>query len=120
MTEAVLEALRAMRAPFAPYEADLHTLVALHLRARGFTLAHEATLGQGNRIDFLIDGVGVEIKKGKPRPTVLIAQLERYAKSDRIDSLVVISWQSVTLPAHIGGKPVFSLALGKLWGVSLP
>ena len=120
MTDAVLEALRAMRPPFAPHEADLHALVAQRLLSCGLNAVHEAPLGGGCRIDFLVDGVGVEIKRGKPRPDVLLAQLTRYAQSERIQSLVVVSWQSVALPASIGGKRVYPLALGKLWGVSLP
>ena len=120
MTDAVLEALRAMRPPFAPYETDLHAMVFERLTECGLSAVHEAPLGGGCRIDFWVEGVGIEIKRGKPRPDVLLAQLNRYAQSDRILSLVVVSWQSVRLPSSIEGKPVHTLALGKLWGVSLP
>lgn len=120
MAETVLLALRAMRPPFALYEADIHRLVGQRLQETGFAYQHEAKLGTGCRIDYLVGDVGVEIKRGKPRAATLVTQLMRYAQSERIGSLVVISWQSVTLPKTIGGKPVFPLALSLLWGVSLP
>jgi hypothetical protein len=118
--DSVLEALRAMRPPFALYEADLHRLVEERLAESGFAFRHEATVSAGCRVDFLVGDVGVEIKKGKPRPAELAKQLKRYAACDAIGSLIVVSWRSVALPPSIGGKPVRALALSQLWGVSLP
>lgn len=120
MAENVLEALRAMRPPFALYEADIHRLVGEKLNECGLAYLHEAAIAKGCRIDYLIDGIGVEIKKGKPKRTTLVQQLNRYASSEKIESLIVISWQSVSLPQSIGGKPVYSITLSQLWGVSLP
>jgi hypothetical protein len=120
VAELVLEALRAMRPPFAFYEADLHRLIGDRLVECGFTFQHEAKLGNGCRIDYLIGDVGVEIKRGKPVMSTLRGQIARYAQSERIAGLIVVTWQSVRLPASIGGKPVYPLALAKLWGVSLP
>ena len=120
MTESVLEALRAMRPPYALYEADLHRMVAERLAECGFVFQHEATVSRGCRIDYLVGDVGVEIKKGKPRPTDLQKQLSRYAQSESVRSLIVLSWCSVDLPERINGKPVHALALSQLWGVSLP
>ncbi len=120
MPESVLEALRAMRPPFALYEADLHRLVGERLAECGFAYEHEAKVAPGCRIDYLAGDVGVEIKKGKPRPTDLKRQLSRYAACEGIRCLVVVSWRSVDLPREIAGKPVYGLALSQLWGVSLP
>lgn len=120
MGETVLEALRAMRPPFALYEADLHALVGECLRARGLACAHEARIGKGCRIDYLVGDVGVEIKKGKPVKAQLMRQLARYAACEEIGMLIVISWKTVALPESIAGKPVRLLSLAKLWGVSLP
>ena len=120
MAETVLEALRAMRPPFALYEADLHRMIGERLTECGLVFQHEATLERGCRIDYLIGDVGIEVKKGKPRPSQLKAQLQRYALSERIQTLVVVSWRSVALPDHVAGKPVYPLSLSQLWGVSLP
>ncbi len=120
MAEPVLEALCAMRPPFALYEADLHRLVANRLTECGFAYRHEARIAGGCRIDYLVGDVGVEIKKGKPRPAELTRQLARYAQSECVRSLIVLSWQSVTLPERLNGKPVRAVSLSQLWGVSLP
>ena len=118
--ETVLVALRAMRPPFAPYEADLHRMVARQLSENGLAFEHEARLAPGCRIDFLVGDVGIEIKKGRPRAATLAAQLKRYAASERVTSLIVLSAGSVPLPPQIAGKSVRLLSLSQLWGVSLP
>ena len=120
MAEIVLQALRAMRPPFILYEIDLHHLVECRLDECGLEYRHEAAIAKGCRIDYLVGDVGVEIKKGKPRAETLVRQLSRYAASDQVNSLVVVSWQSVGLPKKLNGKPIYPLALAKLWGVSLP
>lgn len=120
MTDAVIDALCAMRPPFALYEADLHRMVGDRLSECGFIFQHEAPIAKGCRIDYLVGTVGVEIKKGKPQAAGLIKQLLRYAMSDCVQSFVVVSWQRVTLPRAIAGKPVKAIVLSQLWGVSLP
>ena len=116
----VLNALGEMRPPFAPYEADLHAMVEQKWLEKGWTYQHEAVLAPGARIDFLVEDVGVEIKKGKPVSRTLIAQLTKYAQSEKIHTLIVISQQNVRLPEAVLGKPVFLLPLHRLWGVALP
>ena len=120
MERTVLEALRAMRPPFVLYEADIHAMVGECLAQNGLPFTHEARLGGGCRIDYLVGDVGVEIKKGKPNATLLCRQLNRYAMCDQVAALVVVTWQSVALPVSLCGKPVRALVLGQLWGVSLP
>jgi hypothetical protein len=120
VAESVLDALRAMRPPFAPYEADLHQLVARRLEESGFAYQHEARLAAGCRIDYLVGDVGIEIKNGKPRPTELTRQLLRYAKCDCVQCLIVLTWRSVRIPSVLLGKPVRTLTLSQLWGVCLP
>ena len=89
------------------------------MRGLRVNLQHEAKIAQAAD-RFLIGGIGVEIKKGKPKSAALIAQLRRYAQSEQIECLIVVSWQSVPVPGRIEGKPVYSLSLSQLWGVSLP
>ena len=109
-----------MRPPFAPYEMDLHRLVEQALTQGGLTYAHEARIAPGCRIDFLVDAVGIEIKKGKPSTTVLMRQLLRYTSCDAVSGLILVSQRSVKLPATVAGKPLRVLSLPQLWGVSLP
>ena len=120
MAEIVLQALRAMRPPFILYEMDLHHMVENRLKECGIEYQHEAAIAKGCRIDYLVGDVGVEIKKGKPRAVTLVRQLTRYSASVQVQSLIVVSWQSVGLPQKLNGKPIYPLALAQLWGVSLP
>lgn len=120
MLEAVLAELKAMRPPFAAYEYDIHQMVGERLLEAGLAHAHEAKIGPGCRIDYLVEDVGIEIKKGKPIRRVLLLQLERYAACQAIAGLIVITQQSVSLPKSVMGKPLCHLVLSRLWGVALP
>ena len=120
MLETVLNALLELRSPFALYENDIHLWVENRLREAGLPFAHEARIGPGCRIDYLVGGVGVEIKKGRPDPASLKRQLARYAACGAVDSLVVLTQRAVPVPPSVLGKPVRALALNQLWGVALP
>jgi len=118
--QTVLDALRELRSPFALYETDLHQLVAKRLTDAGLAFVHEARLGPGCRIDYLVDRVGIEIKKGRPDAGRLVQQLMRYAGCETVEALVVITSRSVSLPKNVLGKPVHLIVLNQLWGVALP
>ena len=118
--ERIIAALRELRSPFALYEQDIHQAVARRLADAGLPFLHEKPLAPGCRIDFWCEGVGIEIKKGKPRPAALLEQLRRYAVSDEIAALVVLTQRSVRLPASVCGKPLVQITLNQLWGVALP
>ena len=120
MTESVLGALREIRIPYALYEMDIHHHVLQALETNGIPCIHEARISKGCRIDYLAGGVGIEIKKGKPREKQLIRQLERYLACDALESMIVVSWHSVCIPSAINGKRVELISLSQLWGVSLP
>jgi len=118
--QTVLDALRELRSPFALYETDLHQMVAKRLTDAGLVFVHEARLGPGCRIDYLVGQIGIEIKKGKPDAAQLKRQLMRYAACEGIDALIVISPRSAALPRSVLGKPVVGIVLNQLWGVALP
>jgi len=118
--EKVFFALQAMRPPFVPYEYNIHVMVEECLLNAGLAYTHEAIIGKGCRIDYLVEDVGIEIKKGKQVPRVLLKQLERYAACEAIGSLVIISQRSVRLPGCVGGKALCQIVLPQLWGVALP
>ena len=120
MTDTVLSALREIRLPYALYEMDIHGYVRDALKANGIAFIHEAKIAKGCRIDYLAGSVGIEIKKGKPNEKRLVAQLSRYLDSELLQSIIVVSWHSVKIPAEIRGKRAERVVLSQLWGVSLP
>ena len=116
----VADALRTIRCGASDTEEMLHERVALALGEAGIQAMHEVRLAPRCRIDFMADGIGIEIKKKRPRRAELLAQLARYAACTQVRSLVVVAPRGVNLPRTIGGKPVTMLALERLWGISLP
>ena len=120
MLQTVLDALEELRSPFALYENDIHRMVAERLTQAGLSFTHEAKIGPGCRIDYLVDGVGIEIKKGKPDARALSQQLLRYARCEDVKAIIVLSQRAVTVPKTALGKPVRVIVLNQLWGVALP
>ena len=120
MLTTVLDALKELRSPFALYEMDLHRMVETRLNEAGLAFMHEARLGPGCRIDYLVGTVGIEIKKGKPDANALKQQLARYAAFDSVEALIVLTQRTVKLPPAVLGKPIQVIVLNQLWGVALP
>ena len=118
--EIVLNALRSLRVPAVYEESELHARVARLLSEAALDFTHEARLAPGRRIDFLCEGVGIELKKQKPPRKSLLSQCARYLESPLVESLIVALPTGADLPAEIGGKRVTTLQLSRLWGPALP
>ena len=113
-------ALSSLRIPLIVNEYQLHDYIAAALRDGGFDMQHEAVLGPRCRIDFLVDGVGIEVKRGKPQKAALIKQCTRYLQSDRREALILVLDTSISLPGEVMGKPLVTFGLNRLWGIALP
>ena len=107
------------RAIYISHLDMMRTMQRVFARA-GLEAAHEVRLAPRCRIDFMVGGVGVEIKKKRPQRAPLIAQLTRYASCPQVERLVVLAPRGVDLPKSIGGKPVTMMSLERLWGIMLP
>jgi hypothetical protein len=92
-------------------EKDLQIGVASILSQFG-DFQSEVWLNPKDRIDFLIQGIGVEVKCNDSAGGVSLSsvtrQLWRYAQSDRIQSLILVTTRSkhVDLPSIILKKPL--------------
>ena len=118
--KSVTAALGTLRVGAADSEKRLHEQAAEAFARAGLEAAHEVRLAPRCRIDFMVGGVGVEIKKKRPQRAPLIAQLTRYASCPQVERLVVLAPRGVDLPKSIGGKPVTMMSLERLWGIMLP
>lgn len=116
----IQRALSAIRVPAVPGEYDIHAMIADALAQDGIEFVHEAVLAPRCRIDFLSEGVGIEVKKGKPNRTAVLKQVTRYLSIESVDALILVSEKEVPLPGRICGKRVISLSLSRFWGVALP
>jgi hypothetical protein len=118
--QAVLGALRALRAPAMSEEYDIHRMIGAALTEHGLEYSHEFSLGPRCRIDFAVGRIGVEVKKGRPDRRRLLKQLERYLSGGKLDAVIVVCGRAVSLPPTLQGRPVTVLSLNRLWGVALP
>lgn len=103
----VLEILRRYRFRFTD-EVSLHRSLAQAFRQSGLSFEREVRLSQYDRIDFMLGRVGVEVKvQGGWR--AVRAQLLRYAESERVDELVLVTVKTVhrLVPREMNEKPVF-------------
>lgn len=98
-----------LRAPLAyASEAQLQEQLAAALTSAGFDAKREVVLSDGSsRIDILVGRIGIEVKVKGSLPDVR-RQLSRYARTDELDELVLVTTRSAhhSIPAGIAGKPL--------------
>lgn len=94
-------------------EKALQDEIAARLDDCGVAYHKEAKVS-GGAIDFLVGGIGVEVKiKGQRR--AIYRQLEKYAEDENISHLILLTSIASPMPAEINGKPVTVLNIGGLW-----
>lgn len=109
---AVLVVLRGSRFLWAN-EVELQEGLAAAFDAAGLEVEREARLDGRSRIDFLVDGVGVEVKvKGAWRD--VSRQVDRYCASDKITGLVLVTAKALhdRVPLKSNGKQVWVHRVG--------
>lgn len=94
-------------------EADLQAGLQTVLSSAGLPVEREVALSPADRIDFLVDRVGIEVKT-QGSWIAVTKQCQRYAASDRLDSLIIVTNKASHLacPSAIGGKPLTVHFLG--------
>lgn len=107
----ILEALTTRAFRFVS-EDDLQRGLAEAFTADGIAFEREAPLSKRDRIDFMIGGVGIEVKTGGAL-AALTEQLIRYAAADRVRELVLVTshLRLANLPRTIGGKKLTVITL---------
>lgn len=119
--EDITRVLSSIRTPVIDDEYKLQTIISGCLEDAGIPFEREYRLGPRNRIDFLLPaGIGIEVKKGKPARTLVVKQLERYTRFDRIQSIIFVIERSLDIPGELNGKRCICFPLNRLWGVALP
>jgi hypothetical protein len=93
-------------------EGQLQNGLAGVFTDQGVVAEREVRLASRDRIDFLVGRIGVEVKT-RGQVAAVARQLQRYASSDRIDALLLVTAvaRHLTLPATIGGKPLVVASL---------
>jgi hypothetical protein len=107
----ISKALRAYKYRFTT-ELELHKGIAEALTKAGVTFNREVWIGNRDRIDFLCGAVGIEVKV-KGSLADVGRQVNRYAVSDQIDALFLVTTKRLhRLPALINGKHVETVWIG--------
>ena len=118
-TQALVNTLSLLRLRTQPDEWQLHTLLRQFFDEQSIPYQAEYVLAPRCRIDFLIGTIGLEVKRGHPRARNVARQLSRYAESAEIQSLVLLSEHTLSLPKTFYGKPLYQVSLSRLWGIAL-
>lgn len=112
-TDAITAILRRSSLRYAS-EDELQEAIALALTAAGIDHEREVRLNARDRIDLLAGTVGIEVKVAGDARRV-DRQLERYAASDRVDALILVTNRCRHRPPpRIDGKPVTVVLLSGL------
>ena len=90
-------------------EAELQAALAQHLAS--FQPRAEFRLNERDRIDFVIEGIGIEVKVDGSRAAVL-RQLHRYAHSGLLDALILVTTRTRhVMPTELNKIPVVTVSL---------
>ena len=96
-------------------EKSTQTGIEQQLRAHLPEVRREHRLAPGDVVDFFVDGVAVEVKLKRNQPASILRQLERYARHDAVQAIVLVTNRAMGLPPEINGKPAYYVSLGRAW-----
>jgi hypothetical protein len=105
----VLAAIRGHRFRYTN-EDELQEGIAAALERVGLDPRREVRLGDRDRIDIVVEDVGIEVKVAGAASSAY-TQLQRYASHDEISHLVLVTTRWQRLPAEAGGKPLTTISL---------
>lgn len=83
--------------------------------AAGVKFEREVRLSESDVVDFMINGVAIELKLRKVSKLAVYRQLARYAEHDKVQSLILLTSTSMGLPETINGKDAYLVKLGEAW-----
>lgn len=79
-----------------------------------YEISKEYILDEENIIDFLIEGIGIEVKiKGQRR--AIYKQCERYCSFEKVSTLILVTAATMGFPKEMNGKDCYIFNLNKAW-----
>lgn len=88
------------------------------LTERGYSFEREKRLCDSDIVDFYltIDGFNIALElKAKAQRMRIYRQLERYAKHDTVDAIILLTATAMQLPEQIESKPAYVSSMGAGW-----
>lgn len=113
MTSKLFAALKSLASEILQSESELSDLVSERLTRCGIEFSREKWLNDTDRIDYLVGRIGVELKLKGPVSSVT-RQLARYADSDLVDEVVLVTTRAThkRVPGALRGKPITVIHVG--------
>lgn len=112
--ERVASVVRSSRLPLHDEKA-LQAALADRLNEAGIAHDRERHLSPVHVVDFLVDGVAVECKLRGASKRAIYRQVRRYADSDEVRAVLLVTNTAMGLPAEIKGCPTYVVSLGEAW-----
>ena len=109
----ILNYIKTLKIPHEN-EAVMQDFLYLKLKERFPKTLREFSLSKKDRIDFFIEGVGIECKV-QGAPLRIYRQLERYCTHPEIVEIILITSKFIKLPKTIMQKPTTSFSVGRAW-----
>ena len=81
----------------------------------GIEFRREVRLSALDIVDFMVEGLAVELKLRGANKKDVFRQLRRYARHPSVETLLLASNMSMGLPAQIEGKDAYFVKLGEAW-----
>jgi len=93
-------------------EKKVQIQICQHLKNAGLDIQREVYLDQKNIIDFMVSGLGIEVKV-KGSAFDILRQCERYCEFEQVKGLMLISGRFIGFPKEIKGKPCYFFSLSR-------
>lgn len=109
----IVEALLGYRYTFAN-EAELQAGIEAALKAEGIAYDREHRFARGDRVDFFIENIGLEVKIDSS-VTEITRQLQGYAKDETVKGLILVTSRAKhrAIPTEIAGIPIVLACLAE-------
>lgn len=113
--------MKTIKTGIVSLESDVVSLIEEKLTDAKIGYSREVVVSKRCRVDLLTDdGIAIEVKKGKPNSNSVSRQIQRYAESEKVNAVILVSERG--LFSHLteaNGKPVGYISLSSNWGIAL-
>lgn len=95
-------------------EKRLQQEIEKALTENGIAHEREVHLNDESIVDFMVGSIAVEVKiKTKANAMSIYRQMERYAEFEQVETLLLITGRTLSLPDIINNKPVYMMTLSR-------
>lgn len=110
----IVSIIRSARLDMSNEKAAQEQLATI-LTIAGIEFHREFRLSPADIVDFLVDGIAVELKMRGAQKKAIFRQLQRYAKHPEVRAILLVAGISMGLPNQVEGKDAFVINLGEAW-----